>query len=90
MVSLKLLYFGATWCGPCRQFGPVFSDTNSDFPNVEFEKVDIDEDKEMAGMWSITSVPTIILTKNGKEVWRQAGAMSKDQLTKAIQAGIQE
>lgn len=90
MVNLKLLYFGATWCGPCRQFGPVFSDTNSDFPNVEFEKVDIDDDKEMAGMWNITSVPTIILTKNDREVWRQAGAMSKDQLTKAIQAGIQE
>lgn len=89
MVSYKLLYFTASWCSPCRSFSPIFEETRESFPGVEFEKVDIDEDKEMTGMWNITSVPTIILTKGDKEVSRQIGAISKYQLTKTIQAGVQ-
>ena len=84
------MYFGAKWCGPCRQFGPVFEQAESSFPNVEFTKIDIDEDQAAAMKYGITSVPTIIMVENDVEIWRELGAMSEDKFTQAVQASIQE
>ncbi|XP_059641560.1 TPR repeat-containing thioredoxin TDX isoform X2 [Cornus florida] len=71
---LAILYFTATWCGPCRFMSPLYTSLAGKQPNVVFLKVDIDEAKDVAARWNISSVPTFFFIKNGKEVDKVVGA----------------
>ncbi|KAF7822210.1 TPR repeat-containing thioredoxin TDX [Senna tora] len=71
---LAVLYFTATWCGPCRFIAPHFTSLAEKHPKVVFLKVDIDEATDAAARWNISSVPTIFFIKNGKEVDSVVGA----------------
>ncbi|KAL4196777.1 hypothetical protein AMTRI_Chr04g247920 [Amborella trichopoda] len=80
---LAILYFTAAWCGPCRFIAPVFEELASKYLEVVFLKVDIDELKEVAARWNISSVPTFYFIKNGKELDKVVGA-DKTELEKKI------
>ncbi|KAK6123607.1 hypothetical protein DH2020_042651 [Rehmannia glutinosa] len=80
---LAIIYFTATWCGPCRYVSPVFSSLAGKYPKVVFLKVDIDEASDAAAEWNISSVPSFFFIKNGKEVDKVVGA-DKDSLEKKI------
>ncbi|KAL7098298.1 hypothetical protein ACP275_09G007700 [Erythranthe tilingii] len=80
---LAILYFTATWCGPCRVISPVFSTLAAKYPKAVFLKVDIDEVKDAAAEWNISSVPCFFFVKNGKEVDTVVGA-DKTSLEKKI------
>ncbi|KAM7479625.1 hypothetical protein LguiA_027838 [Lonicera macranthoides] len=80
---LSILYFTATWCGPCRFISPLFTSLAEKYPKVVFLKVDIDEAKDAAAQWNINSVPTFFFVKNGKEVDKVVGA-DKSSLEKKI------
>lgn len=80
---LSILYFTATWCGPCRFISPLFTSLAEKYPKVVFLKVDIDEAKDAAARWNINSVPTFFFVKNGKEVDKVVGA-DKSSLEKKI------
>lgn len=69
--------FSASWCGPCKMFGPIFEEVSSNF-DFNFVKLDVDKASDMAREYGVMSIPTIILFKNGKEVKRFTGFMSKD------------
>ncbi|KAJ4713561.1 Thioredoxin-like protein [Melia azedarach] len=71
---LVILYFTATWCGPCRFISPLYTNLASKYAKVVFLKVDIDEARDVAARWNISSVPTIFFIKNGKEVDKVVGA----------------
>ncbi|KAI9101562.1 hypothetical protein K1719_023806 [Acacia pycnantha] len=71
---LAVLYFTATWCGPCRFIGPHFTSLAEKYPKVVFLKVDIDEATDAAARWNISSVPTFFFIKNSKEVDSLLGA----------------
>ncbi|KAK9996656.1 hypothetical protein SO802_021342 [Lithocarpus litseifolius] len=71
---LAILYFTATWCGPCRMISPLYTSLAGKYPKVVFLKVDIDEAKDVAAHWNISSVPTFFFLKNGKEVDKVVGA----------------
>ncbi|GMY24016.1 TPR repeat-containing thioredoxin TDX [Fagus crenata] len=71
---LAILYFTATWCGPCRVISPLYTSLAGKYPKVVFLKVDIDEAKDVAARWNISSVPTFFFLKNGKEVDKVVGA----------------
>ncbi|KAK6925326.1 Thioredoxin domain [Dillenia turbinata] len=71
---LTILYFTATWCGPCRFISPVYTDLAQKYKNVVFLKVDIDEARDVAARWNISSVPSFFFIKNGKEVDKVVGA----------------
>ncbi|KAL0417297.1 UNVERIFIED_CONTAM: TPR repeat-containing thioredoxin TDX [Sesamum latifolium] len=71
---LALIYFTATWCGPCRFISPVFSSLAGKYPKVVFLKVDIDEARDAAAEWNISSVPSFFFVKNGREVDKIVGA----------------
>ena len=75
--------FYATWCGPCKMFGPVFEEV-ADKENINFVKLDVDKDSEIARKYGVMSIPTIILFKNGKEIKRHTGFMSKEDLENFI------
>lgn len=73
-LRLVILYFTATWCGPCRFISPLFTNLASKCTKVVFLKVDIDEARDVATRWNIGSVPTFFFIKNGKEVDKVVGA----------------
>lgn len=83
---LRLLYFTATWCGPCKSFGPIADRVLSQFSDVDYQKIDVDSSAELTQKYSIVSVPTIILEKNGMQVARKSGAMTQSDLTKFIES----
>jgi len=84
MSKLKVMYFSAPWCGPCRMFGPAFDETVVNFDDIDVEKINIDENKEAATDNAVRSIPTVIFKKDDKEVFRNVGAMSKVALSDTI------
>lgn len=83
---LRLLYFTATWCAPCRAFGPIADRVLSEFSDIDYQKIDVDSSPELTQKYFITSVPTLIVEKNGILLDRKSGAMSQLELTKFIQS----
>ncbi|EOY21388.1 hypothetical protein QUC31_007295 [Theobroma cacao] len=71
---LVILYFTATWCGPCRFISPLYTSLAAKYVKVVFLKVDIDEARDVAGCWNISSVPSFFFVRNGKEVDKVVGA----------------
>ncbi|XP_059290421.1 TPR repeat-containing thioredoxin TDX [Lycium ferocissimum] len=80
---LAILYFTATWCGPCRFISPVYTSLAGKYPKVAFLKADIDEARDVASKWNVSSVPAFFFIKDGKEVDRVVGA-DKSSLEKKI------
>ncbi|KAJ4973042.1 hypothetical protein NE237_006216 [Protea cynaroides] len=80
---LVILYFTASWCGPCRFIAPLYSNLAGKYTNVVFLKIDIDELRDVAARWNISSVPSFFFLKNGKEIDRVVGA-DKSSLEKKI------
>lgn len=71
----------APWCGPCRNFAPVFEQAARELePTLRLAKLNTEDEQALAGRWQIRSIPTLILFKQGKEVVRVSGAMSLTQL----------
>lgn len=80
-----LLDFWATWCGPCRMISPIVKELAEEYSGkLKVGKVNVDEEAELASAFGITSIPTIVLIKNGKTVNSSIGFMTKDQLVKMI------
>lgn len=75
--------FYATWCGPCKMFGPIFEETSNEI-NINFVKIDVDKYSDIAREYGVMSIPTIILFKEGKEIKRFTGFMSKEDLINFI------
>ena len=76
----------APWCGPCRQFAPVFEQAATEMePKLRFAKLNTDEEQGIAMQWGIRSIPTLILFQNGKELQRTSGAMSQSSLKQWLQ-----
>ncbi|KDP44293.1 hypothetical protein JCGZ_22922 [Jatropha curcas] len=71
---LAVLYFTATWCGPCRFISPLFTNLAAKYLKTVFLKVDIDEARDVAARWNISSVPTFFFIKNGEEIDKVVGA----------------
>lgn len=78
--DLVLVDFYATWCGPCKMLSPVLEEIANERSNISIVKVDIDESSDLARKYGVMAVPTLILFKNGKEISKQTGFMSKDML----------
>lgn len=85
MAKLVLMDFYADWCGPCRLMGPVFEELSRELHDrVEFKKINVDKEGDLAMEKGIMVVPTIILEKDGAEVQRWMGVTSREELIKAI------
>jgi thioredoxin 1 len=75
-MSIKVLDFYADWCVPCKRISPVIDNLNTKMEDVEFEKVNVEEQYELAEKYNITSVPTFVFEREGNEVHRITGAMN--------------
>lgn len=77
--------FWASWCAPCRMFSPIFEKASEKLGDEAiFVKINVDECEELAARFSVSSIPTIILIKNGKETARRVGALSLAELSELL------
>ena len=87
--GITLVDFWASWCGPCRQFGPIFEQTADENPDVTFAKVDTQAEQALAGQLGIMSIPTLMIFRDGIQLFSKPGAHPKsalDDLLKQVRA----
>lgn len=82
--NLVFVDFWATWCGPCRAFGPTFEAASEENPDIVFGKVDIDANQDLASAAGIQAVPTLMIAKQGQIIFKQSGALRAEDLDDLI------
>ena len=80
-----LVDFFATWCGPCQTLAPILKQVKDELGDlVSVIKIDVDKNQAIAAQFQVRGVPTLLLFKNGQQVWRQSGVLSKNDLISII------
>lgn len=80
-----LVDFWATWCGPCRMIAPVLEEVAKERPDVTVCKVDVDEERELALEYGVSSIPTLLVFRDGKVVNQSIGAIPKERILAMLQ-----
>ena len=79
-----LIDFFATWCGPCRMQGPIIDQLAASHSNVVFGKVNVDEEPDLASEYGITSIPTLIIFRDGRVIDQVTGVTSKASIERML------
>lgn len=80
--------FWAAWCGPCRMLGPVLEELSEEFEGVQFVKVDVDENGDLAASLGILSIPDVYIFEGGKVKTHNLGYLPKEQMRLYLQANL--
>ena len=87
--NLVLVDFHTLWCVPCRKMSPVVDELEKKYINkIHISRVDIDKSEDLANKFKINSVPTFILFKDNREIWRKTGMMPKNDLVKILDKNL--
>ena len=82
--GIAIVDFWAEWCGPCKNFGPIFEEVADANPDVTFAKVDTEAEQQLAGSLGIMSIPTVMIFRDGIQLFAQPGALPKAALEDLI------
>lgn len=86
MAKTTFLDFWAPWCSPCKITTPIVEELEKEFPDVEFQKINVDEEPAKASQYGVMSIPTFVVLKDDKETGRKIGAMPKAELKKLLES----
>lgn len=75
-----LVDFWASWCGPCKMMSPIVDQLAEELTSIKVGKINVDEENELASIFKVMSIPTLVLLKNGEETGRVVGVQSKDNV----------
>jgi thioredoxin 1 len=82
-----LVDFYADWCGPCKMLAPILKQVKDEMCEaVKIVKIDIDKNQSIAAKYQVRGVPTMLLFKNGKQLWRQSGVLQKNDLIQIVKS----
>ncbi len=80
-----LIDFYATWCGPCQMLGPILKQVKDSLgERISIIKIDVDKNQELATIHNVRGVPTMMLYQRGKQLWRQSGVLSKEEIIEVV------
>lgn len=80
-----LIDFFATWCGPCQTLAPILKQVKESLgERITILKIDVDKNQQISVQYQVRGVPTMILFQAGKQLWRQSGVVSKEDIVKMI------
>jgi thioredoxin 1 len=80
-----LIDFFADWCGPCKALAPILKQVKEELGDaVKIIKIDVDKNQPLAAKYQVRGVPTLLLFKRGKQIWRQSGVLQKDEIISVI------
>ena len=84
-MSVQLKDFYADWCGPCKTQDPILEDVEADWEAVEFQKVDVDEEQEVANEYQVRSLPTLVVENDEGVVERFIGVTQREDIETALE-----
>lgn len=82
--DIVIIDFWAEWCGPCKQFSPIFEKVADEYPDVTFGKVNTEEQQSLAMKYGVHSIPTLMVVRDGIILLNQAGMLPEDAFGKLI------
>ncbi|GAA4940965.1 thioredoxin [Algibacter agarivorans] len=84
-----LIDFHADWCGPCKMLAPILKEVKEELEDaIKIIKIDVDKNQPLAAKYQVRGVPTMLLFKNGEQVWRQSGVLQKNDIISIIKQYI--
>ncbi|MCL9815750.1 thioredoxin [Natronocalculus amylovorans] len=85
-MTVRLKDFYADWCGPCKTQDPILEELEADYEDVEFEKVDVDQEQDIANQYQVRSLPTLVIENDDGVVDRFVGVTQREDIEEALQA----
>ncbi|SFZ92296.1 thioredoxin 1 [Flaviramulus basaltis] len=83
--KIILVDFFAGWCGPCKLLAPILKEVKKDLTDsIKIIKIDVDKNQTLAAKYQVRGVPTMILFKNGNQIWRQSGVLQKNDIISIV------
>lgn len=82
-----LVDFYADWCGPCKMLAPILKQVKDEMgQSIKIVKIDVDKNQAIASKYQVRGVPTMLLFKNGKQLWRQSGVLQKNAIVQIVRS----